>query len=529
MSKGYLGFVLHAHLPFVRHPEYEHFLEEDWLFEAISETYLPLLRMFNRLIADEIKFKLTFSISPTLSEMLTDDLLMSRYVRYVKNRIELGEKELERTENNPQIQKIVKMYLDLFRNNLNDFVQVYRSNILWGFRNLEKEGVLEIITTASTHSFLPVFEEHPQAIEAQIQNAVISHGRNFGTKPKGFWLPECGYFPGLENHLKANNIDYFFVAAHGILLSDEKPLNGVYSPLELPNGLSAFGQDFSLTEAVWSSDNGYPGDPVYREFYRDIGHDLPLNYIRPYIHEPDVRVNTGFKYYAVTGDTDKKVLYDSEKAMQKLDEHAENFIQKHLDQISRLEGRLEKEPFIITSYDAELFGHWWFEGISWMESVIRKISTRQDELEMITACEYLRKYPNNQKGSPSFSSWGNKGYSEVWLDGKNDWIYRHIHKAIDRMTELVFRYPNESGLKLRVLNQAAREVLLSMASDWPFIMKTGTTVPYAVKRIREHIHNFNYIYDNLRRNTVDTGWLTRIERKNNVFPDLDYTIFGKKE
>jgi 1,4-alpha-glucan branching enzyme len=96
------------------------------------------------------------------------------------------------------------------------------------------------------------------------------------------------------------------------------------------------------------------------------------------------------------------------------------------------------------------------------------------------------------------------------------------------MTELVYRYPNESGLKLRVLNQAAREVLLSMASDWPFIMKTGTTVPYAVKRIREHIHNFNYIYDNLRRNTVDTGWLTRIERKNNVFPDLDYTIFGEK-
>ncbi|MEA1911000.1 MAG: DUF1957 domain-containing protein, partial [Spirochaetota bacterium] len=393
MSKGYLGFVLHAHLPFVRHPEYEHFLEEDWLFEAISETYLPLLRMFNRLLADKIKFKLTFSISPTLSEMLTDDLLMSRYVRYVENRIELGEKELERTKDNPQIQKTVKMYLDLFRNNLNDFVQVYRSNILWGFRNLEKEGVLDIITTASTHSFLPVFEEHPQAIEAQIQNAVISHGRNFGTKPKGFWLPECGYFPGLENHLKANNIDYFFVAAHGILLSDEKPLNGVYSPLELPNGMSAFGQDFSLTEAVWSSDTGYPGDPVYREFYRDIGHDLPLDYIRPYIHEPDVRVNTGYKYCAVTGDTDKKVLYDSEKAMKKLDEHADNFIQRYLDQVSRLEGRLEKDPFIVTSYDAELFGHWWFEGISWMEAVIRKISERTNDLEMITAADYLKKYP----------------------------------------------------------------------------------------------------------------------------------------
>jgi 1,4-alpha-glucan branching enzyme len=423
MSNGYLGFALHAHLPFVRHPEYEHFLEEDWLFEAISETYLPMLRMFNGLLADKVKFKITFSISPTLSAMLTDELLMTRYVRYLKNRIELGEKELERTRDNNQLQKTVNMYLHLFRENLEDFVITYRNNILWGFRNLEKEGVLDIITTASTHAFLPVFEEHPQAIEAQIQSAVISHGRNFGTKPRGFWLPECGYFPGLESCLKANNIDYFFVAAHGILLSEGKPQNGVYSPLELPNGISAFGQDFSLTEAVWSSDTGYPGDPVYREFYRDIGHDLPMEYIKPYIHEPDVRVNTGYKYYAVTGDTDDKILYNSELAMQKIDEHAEDFIQKHIDQAAKLEGLMDKVPFILTAYDAELFGHWWFEGIPWMEAVIRKVAGRENGLEMITAGEYLKKYPKNQVSVPSFSSWGNKyglmarmtGFTDIFI------------------------------------------------------------------------------------------------------------------
>jgi 1,4-alpha-glucan branching enzyme len=254
-----------------------------------------------------------------------------------------------------------------------------------------------------------------------------------------------------------------------------------------------------------------------------------MDYIRHHIQGPDVRVNTGYKYYAVTGDTDDKKLYNAEAASVKLEEHAEDFIQKHLNQIDKLEGLMDRAPFIITPYDAELFGHWWFEGIAWMESVIRKSYQRRDELEMITPIEYLEKYPQSQIGVPSFSSWGNKGYSEVWIDGKNDWIYRHIHKAVDRMTELVYRYPDENGLKLRVLNQAAREVLLSMASDWPFIMKTGTTVPYAVKRIREHIHNFNYIYDNLRRNTVDTGWLTKVERKNNVFPDLDYTIFGLPE
>ncbi|MFP4267105.1 MAG: 1,4-alpha-glucan branching protein domain-containing protein [Spirochaetaceae bacterium] len=150
-----------------------------------------------------------------------------------------------------------------------------------------------------------------------------------------------------------------------------------------------------------------------------------------------------------------------------------------------------------------------------------------EDLDLITPSEYLKQYPSAQKGTPSFSSWGNKGYAEVWLSGKNDWIYRHIHKAIERMVELVDRYPDETGLKLRVLDQAAREVMLAMASDWPFIMNTGTTVPYAERRIKEHLYNFNYIYDRLCRNTVDTEWLTTIEKKQNLFSDIDYRVFKR--
>ena len=169
--------------------------------------------------------------------------------------------------------------------------------------------------------------------------------------------------------------------------------------------------------------------------------------------------------------------------------------------------------------------NWWFEGPQWLESLIRLMAESDDGLEMLTPSDYLEVYPDNPRGEPTFSSWGNKGYAEVWIDGSNDWIYRHVHKAIERMKDLVKRYPAESGLKLRVLNQAAREVLLSQASDWPFIIKTGTTIPYAEKRIKEHLYNFNRIYDNLCRNTVDTEWVTGIEKKNNVFPDIDYRIF----
>jgi 1,4-alpha-glucan branching enzyme len=527
--KGYLGFILHAHLPFVRHPEYERFLEEDWLYEAISETYLPLLRMFNRLKNDGVAFRITLSVSPTLADMLSDDLLQQRYIAHLERLIELGEKEQGRTAGDPDYAPLVEMYLQLFRQNLEDFEQLYRRNILTGFRAFEKEGYLEIITTAATHSFLPLYEQYPEAIDAQIKCAIISHGRNFGTRPSGFWLPECGYYPGLEKALKSSDLSYFVTAAHGLLLADTKPRYGVYAPMLLPNKTTAFGRDYSSSNAVWSNSDGYPGDYVYREFYRDIGYDLPLDYIGPFMHDPEARVYTGYKYYSISGKGDQKIPYRPDVALRKAKEHADNFLYNRTKQVKKLAGLMDRTPLIICPYDAELFGHWWFEGIHWMEEMFRLLDQENSCVEMITPSDYLKKYSDHQEGTPSFSSWGNKGYAEVWLDGKNDWIYRHIHKAIERMVELVDRYPNETGLKERVLNQASREVLLCMSSDWPFILKTGTTVPYAEKRLKEHLYNFNFIYENLCRNTVNTEWLTRIEKKNNVFPDMDYRLFRKRD
>lgn len=526
MSEGYFCLVLHAHLPFVRHPEYESFLEENWLFEAISECYLPLLRVFNRLKDDYVPFRITLSISPTLASMLTDELLQKRYIAHVKKMQELAAKELDRTKRDSQFKPIVQMYKDLLDENLFDFTEIYKKNILKGFKALEKDGYLEIITSAATHAFLPLFEEYPKAVEAQINTAVISHGRLFGKEPSGFWLPECGYFSGLEKYLKVNNQKYSFTAAHGVLFSSCGPQFGVYSPLT-SNGVSFFGRDLQSSSAVWSGQDGYPGDQVYRDFYRDIGFDLPLDYIRPYIHDGDIRVFTGFKYYAITGKSEQKRPYDPSAAREKVKEHAENFLYNRVKQAKRLSKLMNKPPIIVSPYDAELFGHWWFEGPLWLEHLLRAFSA-QDELKMISPPEYLDMYPDNQIGQPSFSSWGNRGYAEVWLDAKNDWIYRHIHKAIERMMELATRFPDEKGLKRRTLNQAAREVMLAMASDWPFIMKNGTTVPYAVRRVKEHLHNFNRIYENLCRNTVNTEWLTSLEKKNNLFPDLDYSIFSEQ-
>jgi 1,4-alpha-glucan branching enzyme len=124
------------------------------------------------------------------------------------------------------------------------------------------------------------------------------------------------------------------------------------------------------------------------------------------------------------------------------------------------------------------------------------------------------------------SSWGWKGYSEVWLEGSNDWIYRHIHKAQERMVELAKTYYHVNGSKGRALNQAARELLLLEASDWPFIMKTGTVVPYAVKRIKDHLERFTRLYEDINSNSIDENWLSDIEYRDNIFPEVDFRMYS---
>jgi len=527
MQKGYLSLVLHAHLPFVRHPEHENFLEELWLFEAISETYLPLLRVFRSLEEDDVPFRITFSLSPTLMAMLLDPLLQDRYLAHLDKLIELGDREIERLAHDQEFRDIAKMYRDLYSENRKDFVELYQKNIIKGFHLFQKSGHLELITTSATHAFLPTYSMFPKAVEAQVQVAVNLHEQVFGRPPKGFWVPECGYYPGLENILANNGVKYFFAAAHGVLFADDVPRSGVYAPIRCPNGTAVFGRDLPSSNAVWSAEEGYPGDICYREFYRDIGWDLPVDYIGPWIHNGSIRINTGYKYYAITGKTDEKKPYKPADAERKVREHAENFIYNRLHQIRKLAPHMDKPPVIVSPYDAELFGHWWFEGPKWIDALVRGIQEYRDEIEMISPWDYLERHGEGcQKTTPSFSSWGNKGYGEVWIDGSNDWIYPHLHRLVIRMEELAERFPDEHGLKARALNQAAREVLLSQASDWPFIMKTGTTVPYAVRRVKDHINNFMLIYENLCRNSVNTEWLTRIEKKNNLFPGIDYRMFS---
>ncbi|MBX9679603.1 MAG: DUF1957 domain-containing protein [Gemmataceae bacterium] len=528
MPLGYLALVLHAHLPFVRHPEFDDFLEEDWLYEAITETYIPFLEMMDGLDRDGCDWRLTMSITPPLAAMLADPLLQYRYVRHLDNLISLATKEVERTKWQPDVNHLAHMYLQKFQRSRDVFVRQYRNNLLNGFRRFFESGKLEIITCGATHGFLPLMTQNWTAVRAQVEIGCREFERHFGKRPQGIWLAECGYAPGIDEVLRDCGIRYFFVDTHGVLYGNPKPKYGIYAPIICPtSGVVAVGRDTESSKQVWSAIEGYPGDYVYREFYRDIGFDLDYDYLKPHLHSIGIRSNLGLKYYKITGPGYDKQPYNPEAARDKAAEHAGNFMFNREKQVEWLAGSMDRPPLILAPYDAELFGHWWYEGPDWINFLLRKMHWDQQSVKTITIPEYLDKYGKTQMSQPAFSSWGHKGYCEVWLEGSNDWIYRHLHEDADRMCELARQHPdNGNPLRRRALNQACRELLLAQSSDWAFIMKTGTMVEYAVQRTKVHVLNFNHLYEQIKCNEIDEAWLNQIERRHNIFADIDYRIYA---
>jgi 1,4-alpha-glucan branching enzyme len=511
----------------VRHPEHEYFLEEDWFFEAITETYIPLINVFTGLVNDGVDFRITMSVTPTLISMMTDSLLQERYVRHLNKLIELSRKEMERTKWQPEFNSLAVMYNHRFTQARSVFCDRYHNDLTKAFKEFQDKGYLELITCGATHGFFPNMDIEKKAVKAQARVGADLHEKVFGKRPAGIWLPECGYNPGDDEILRDAGIKYFIIDTHGILFGSPRPKFGIFAPVYCKSGVAAFGRDVETSKSVWSAKEGYPGDYNYREFYRDIGYDLEYDYIRPYITPDGTRINTGIKYFKISGSESHKEPYDPGRALDKAAEHAGNFLFNREKQVEYLSSVMDREPIIVAPYDAELFGHWWFEGPDWINYLLRKMHFDQDTVKTINPGEYLRKYPKNQVITPSFSSWGYKGYAEVWLEGSNDWIYRHLHKSTERMIEAASQNSDGTSQKQkRALNQMARELLLAQSSDWAFIMKTGTHVEYAHKRTKDHIERFTKLYFQVKQNSIDQSYLEQIESKDNIFPDIDYRIYA---
>jgi 1,4-alpha-glucan branching enzyme len=191
---------------------------------------------------------------------------------------------------------------------------------------------------------------------------------------------------------------------------------------------------------------------------------------------------------------------------------------------------MEEAPLSLYANNADFFGNLWYEGFQFIETLFRTAHEYND-LKFICPSEYIFKqtFSNIQVVSPEFSSSGVNGYAETWLDVSNDWIYRHLSRSMERMTELAERFPDDTGLKERALNQAAREILLAQSSDWSSLLFRQDSTEYAYKQAENALRNFTTIYEALGSNYISTEWLTTLERRHNIFPNINYRVFRRKK
>ncbi len=374
--------------------------------------------------------------------------------------------------------------------------------------------------------YFPILYVNPNTVRAQIAVGVQTYKKYFGKNPRGIWLPECGYVPEADTFLKEFGIEYVITESHGILYADPAPIYGTFAPIISPTGICAFGRDIDSSKQVWSSIIGYPGDYNYREYYRDIGFDVDYDYIKPYIAKNGARVHTGIKYYRITSKYGDKDYYNIDWAKDTAERQAGHFFDCRTKQIEELSKAMDVPPIVVCPYDAELYGHWWYEGPYWLYVLFKKIYYDDCNFSLITPGDYIDRHPIIQESTPCRSSWGANGYSEVWLNQTNDYVHRHLHKIGDLMVELASNFPNEpDGIKKDALNQCAREVLLAQSSDWLFIITNGTMVDYAKKRIKEHVGRFFKLYDQIKKNKIDKDYLDAIHSQDLIFDDIDYNIY----
>ncbi len=514
---AHIIFILHTHLPYIEEERDYPSIEESWFFEAIIESYIPLIRVFERLINKRVPFKVVLSVSPTLLDMLEEEKRHKRLTGHIERLKELSERELKRTEGTP-FNETVRFYRERLKET-EEFLK--RETIVNALRRMNDSGYIETVTTARTHAYLPLFAHYPFIVWLQIKKGLERFKQSFnpadcylgGTQggmnippcetpdcylaTKGFWLPECGYYEGLDLLLKRAGIKWSILEGHGVAFGDPPPEEGIFRPIISPEGIIFFGRDSETCNAIWSKDTGYPGNPWYREFYRDICYELDDSEWRRF--RPDgIRHHTGLKYYRITGNKEKRP-YIRQKALNEACSDAEDFI-KRLHRRAEDASELTKEPIFVLAFDTELFGHWWFEGPEWLERVLELLSQERG-LKLALPGEIIDSSKGLRVVTPLPSSWGEGGFHTTWISEKGSPYLRAVYRAIEdfrstltspagTLTSPVIMGEEELMNAIED-SEILRELLLMQSSDFLFMLKRDPlSRDFAERRLRGHLERF---------------------------------------
>ncbi|MDR0412084.1 MAG: DUF1957 domain-containing protein [Treponema sp.] len=511
MNKPVISLVIKAHIPWKP-------CNEERLFETIFETFLPLLEVFDRLEADHVPFQLGVSLSPVLCFLLSDRDLLKRFDGWLARRIDFLKKELNRTDNTPE-NALAQMYYEEAVDKQLLWTGRYERNILKALEYYQKKSNVELLITAATHAFLPFYVSYPEAVQAQIETAIGAFRRFFGKYPLGFFLPEMAWSPDLDQFLRSYNFGYTITDAHAFILGDPVASRGSFYPIRTRSGVLAIARDIGAHFSRCFKAG------CYRDNNRDIAYELPKETLKPFFG--DRRTSTGSKYYARD-----KSLYDPELGATEARSQAQTFLNIQSERLYTAGKFMSETPVSLCVCDADDLGRSWYEGNCFVESLFREANTSKNTgIKFLCPGEYLfdQEVDKFETITPSFSSSGNNGYAETWLDSSNDWMYKHMVRAIDRMTELAERFPNESCIKERALNQAAREILIAQDSSWPRMLYNKKYTEYAGKQIQSCLQNFTTIYESLGNGHISTEWLTNLEYDHRVFPYINYRVFRRNQ
>jgi 1,4-alpha-glucan branching enzyme len=508
MSAKYFSLVLHSHIPYVlAHGSWPHGM--DWLYEAAAESYLPLLRVFERLQNEGLPARVNVSFTPVLMEQLKNPSFAAGFKEYLKMKVEIARRDrryFEKTGPQPLL-ALTEYWESWYAGILEMFSGRCQEDIIGAFRKLQDNDQIEVLTSAATHGYFPLLSED-DSIRWQVRQGRYCYEKYFGRKPTGFWLPECAYRPGyawksplgggdpvsrpgVDEILGEEGLGCFFVDTHllsggeakGVYLDRFPALKLLwekfkkeYQPgqevaktpylpyLAYPSKVPFLVRDEKSGTQVWSGKTGYPGDGWYLEFHKK--------------HFPG-----GMRYWRITSsdaDLGDKLPYDPERVRGRLEENAEHFVD------SLRTGLKDQDDGVV--------GHWWFEGPEWLYLVLKKIHLTEVKPQTASRClEALQ--PHSLISLPE-GSWGTGGFHWIWLNEGTAWIWEKIYSIEKQAVKLKSSPPAKDN---RILKQFIREKFLLESSDWPFLISTWTARDYSENRAAEHYFRAKTLAEWLQR------------------------------
>lgn len=502
---GYFSLVLHTHMPYVRRNGVFP-VGEDWLYQVMSESYLPLIEMLTRLEYEGCSSCLSLTLTPVLCEQLADRYIRDRFVRYLKTMSERAAHDAGEFVyfGDDARRELAEAYKADYEKQLVDFLSM-DGDILAALRGFEQAGVIETVASSATHAFLPGLRDR-RAVDYQVRIGIEAHRARLGRNPEGFWLPECAYIRGVEELLESEGIRY--------MLLDSTAIEGEASAcpsLAGDSGVAALARSETAHVNVWDDSRGYPADGTYLDSTK-------------YYH------NSGLHYWSVTGPgvaIEDKDVYKPDDAQRRALDHAKLFIGDISTELARNRCSEGRSPLVLASYDTELFGHGWREGIYWIEILLRSLSAGGSP-RLATPSGYLDLYPAAGTVRPRETTWGTGRDDSTWINSATSWMWRELAAAREELFRLIDRQRSaDAGPGAsRALRQAAREVLLMESSDWPYMVAKDRASNYATQRFNIHLERFRLLAGALASGDADreTGLVSEVEELDRIFACLDLDV-----